>query len=377
LAALVSVRFFIGLFVDDGARPAPAAATECRAHAVLDLTIVPTYRCNFRCRYCYVEFRDGRMTRPVEDAIVCYAASVLPLYSRLNVTWFGGEPLLEAATVERLTSRLKGTAAERGVAFGAFVTTNGYLLTPPTARRLRAAGVTFFHVTMDGPAEYHDRTRPLRSGRGSHSRIMRNTNELMRVVPDAHLTLRMNATDENVEAFATTLEEIDADFRPRIELNVTPVRNWDGSPGAHLRRRITEVVRQGLEMGYAYYSAPLRIARLTFCNADKDGNFQIGPDGQLYKCSPTPDKPEVAVGRLDAQGRAVLSSACGRWRAAPPIGEQCRDCAFLCFCAGGCRLERVRGATDLSCRAEFADVEGLVINRYLAARRSAPPDGGG
>ena len=36
----------------------------------LELIIMPTEKCNFRCSYCYEDYKKGKMKRPVIDGII-------------------------------------------------------------------------------------------------------------------------------------------------------------------------------------------------------------------------------------------------------------------------------------------------------------------
>lgn len=61
----------------------------------LQLTILPTEQCNFRCKYCYESFPDNTMNQEVKDSIIMYLKKNLHHFSSLHISWFGGEPLLE------------------------------------------------------------------------------------------------------------------------------------------------------------------------------------------------------------------------------------------------------------------------------------------
>jgi uncharacterized protein len=366
LTALEVGGFLIPDSLDEVGAMVAANVSECAAHRSLDLVVVPTYECNLRCTYCYVDFRKGRMTRAVENAVVRFVERQLHAFADIKLTWFGGEPLLCTETVLRVSDEVGRVAGAAMVPWCGMITTNGFLLDRATTARLRSAGIRYFHVTVDGASALHDRSRPTAGGRGTYARIMDNLVELLGEVSDAHVTLRMNASDGNVDSLTEVLDTVPVSYRSRVQVNVTPVRGGTTPPSAALRTKIHQVVRLALENGYLGYEAPLPVGRTTFCAADKRRNFQIGPDGTLYKCSPAVTKPEVRVGRLDAGGEPHFDDRYATWHAAPIVDDRCRECRFLCFCAGGCRVERLRRSDDLSCRDEFVDLEGLIVNHYLS-----------
>lgn len=345
---------------------------ECIDHHILDLVVAPTYGCNFRCTYCYVDFKAMRISADVEERVVKYVKRVLPQYQQVNISWFGGEPLLCLDTVLRVSKQITELAHRYNeVRLYNFISTNGYLLNLETAYRLFEAGIQFFHITIDGPPCYHDQLRVLTNGNPSYARIKENLINVLINIPDAHITLRMNANESNVDFLHEVLDEIPAAFRRRIQVNITPIRYEDKTPSVKLYQKINHVSRYALEIGYLYSDTSIPINRRSFCVADKCNNFQIGWDGTLYKCSPATNKPEVKVGHLTAQGLLELNQNYEVWHKVPLMSDHCFVCPYLCFCAGGCRLERLRGTQELSCRDKYKDIGNLVVNRYMAIINNA------
>jgi uncharacterized protein len=255
------------------------------------------------------------------------------------------------------------------------ISTNGYLLTLPAALALFDAGIQFFHVTLDGPASCHDRLRVLTDGGATFSAIVHNLHDLLTHIPGAHVTLRVNVDETTVKFAGELLEQVSKAFRSRIQVNVASILKEERRPTIDLYRQINRVARDALNMGYWYMDTQLSLNRLVFCPADKWNSFHVGPDGSLHKCSPRDDKPEVDVGHIDAQGLRHLKDTYRAWHGFPQFRRECLACQFLCFCMGGCRLERMRGIVDVSCREKYADIENMIINRYIALSNRQLADG--
>jgi len=61
---------------------------------VLNLTILPTEQCNFRCFYCYESFKLGKMSKETSDSILKLVQKRASTLKILTIGWFGGEPLM-------------------------------------------------------------------------------------------------------------------------------------------------------------------------------------------------------------------------------------------------------------------------------------------
>lgn len=143
-------------------------------------------RCNLDCGYCY-EYNMGddswrRMPRFMEPAVFERLADRIAEHAAVHgireiyVNLHGGEPLLYGiertrALLERFTARLEGIRIHWGIQ------TNGVLLDEAWVELFDAYG---FHLglSIDGPAEVHDRHRVDHRGRGSHTSVMEGVRHL-------------------------------------------------------------------------------------------------------------------------------------------------------------------------------------------------------
>lgn len=370
-ATLLAGKFAIPSSFDEVAALHRRAEIECANPRIWELEICPTYECNFRCGYCYVRFSPGRMTESVEQRVVRHIEAGIPRYRQLQVSWIGGEPLLCADTVWRVSAAIARLANHHGVLLANTLLTNGYLLNLATARRLYEAGVAFFHVTIDGTAEHHDKLRVLRGGGRTRDVLMGNVLAILENLPHVRVNLRVNVNERNAEAVPTLLDEISPSLRQQIQVNICPISTAHGccgglesSTAGDLYRRINQLLRKAILDGYRCSNSQMPLFRPTYCSADKQQNFQIGPDGVLSKCNPT-RKPEARVGHLNERGMAVLNGSNETWHRAPVFGDRCAECRYLCFCGGGCRVGRLRGVQGPNCRLRFDDLENMIINRSL------------
>ena len=111
-----------------------------------------TRRCNLRCVHCYSksanrEYREQMSTDQGMTLLEDLAEFGCPV-----ILFSGGEPLMRKDLFE---------LASRAVALGmrAVISTNGTLITPETANRLRQVGLSYVGVSLDGMRETNDRFR--------------------------------------------------------------------------------------------------------------------------------------------------------------------------------------------------------------------------
>ena len=111
-----------------------------------------TRRCNLRCIHCYAHAKDqadeGELTteqgKSLLDDLAAFGAPV--------VLFSGGEPL-----VRRDLPELASYAVAKGMR--AVISTNGTLISASTARTLKAIGLSYVGISLDGMQEVNDRFR--------------------------------------------------------------------------------------------------------------------------------------------------------------------------------------------------------------------------
>lgn len=111
-----------------------------------------TYACNLKCKHCYANAR-----KPLENELTTEEAKqAIDRLDRVSVpiiAFSGGEPLVRKDIFE-----LTKYAHDKSIYVA--VATNGTLITKSKAREMKAAGIQFTQISLDGAsAETHDRFR--------------------------------------------------------------------------------------------------------------------------------------------------------------------------------------------------------------------------
>jgi len=158
-------------------RAAPAPVTG--AHT-LDVGLVLTHACNLACTYCYTgEKKRVRMPVDIATRALDFAfATATQSGARLQLSFFGGEPLLEHELLVALAEQARARSDALGCPLLMQMTTNGTLLTHDLVLRLGALGV---HValSLDGTRVQHEAVRPNAGGGSSYDATRRALQLLM------------------------------------------------------------------------------------------------------------------------------------------------------------------------------------------------------
>lgn len=317
------------------------------------LTIAPTMNCNFGCDYCFETHARGQMSPAVRAALIELIETELAAAgpTRLEVTWFGGEPLMGLPVILDLSDRFDGLV-EKGVLTGweATMITNGLLATPKTMAKLENRNIASLQVTIDGPRELHDQRRILkRGGKPTFDIICAN----LRALPGIFaLTIRVNVDRRNRDELERLADQLKAEGvldRPRTSIYLAIVENYGGADGVDggdfLSTREFASTQRSFEaycarMGYPLATDRPRPSIGGVCQVDNVNAFVVDPDGTLMKCwAELRNKPEVAAHLLDRS--TWPEPRITRLEQRDPFDDdECMACRLLPSCMGSCPKTR-------------------------------------
>jgi uncharacterized protein len=232
MALINSVRWFprrLGTF--DKAPPRRQSFVLTDFEPVLKtrlLILQPTPFCNLDCDYCYLPNRDSkaRMSlHTVRRTMERLIADNL-LGKTLDVVWHAGEPLAMPGDFYDEAIALMQEVAGPDCAVSHAVQTNATLIDDAWCALFRRHGVRV-GVSIDGPAELHDRHRRTRNGRGTHAKVLRG----MQCLREHGIPFHAIAV-----VTAATLARADAFFDFFLQERVQEVGcNFDEAEGTHAR----------------------------------------------------------------------------------------------------------------------------------------------
>lgn len=348
--------------------------------------VVLNLDCNLACPYCYEDSFRGSSYMNSETAALLVESIRCDRINKgqpVRLTFYGGEPLLSLDLIRAIATPLQRASRDSGVPFGFSLVTNGTLLNRACAEELLELGLSGAKITLDGPAELHNQSRPYASGRGSYEAIVRNVLDIYDIVP---LQLGGNFTRDNYPEFPRMLDDllgrgIDpgrvgtvlfapvvpkagerglSDFNTGCTCSYEP---WLMEAGVWLRE---ETLKRGF---------PAPKPKLSSCMVELEHDLVINIDGSYYKCPAFMACPELRIGSLT---EGIADYRCSHnmdlWKT-----DKCLECAYLPICFGGCRqmtLLRNGVIDEVDCRKEYYDtVLERVIRQDLEYQRtkSNPP----
>ena len=317
----------------------------------------------------------------------CKDSSIPP-----GVTFYGGEPLLEFSLIERCIAY----ARERHPAAFFTLTTNGLLLN----RRIRSSLVknnVFITVSLDGPAEIHDRYRRTKGGKPTFGTIWRNLAKLKEEAPEYF---------SGCVRFSTVLappvhQEMLREFFDQLGHIVVPSPldlhrmsdEWQVKPQTdqfmYLAQQFMDFCNRRLSgekldpsLNYAVCSLAPGLRRI---QARREGLYRdphrlgqcvvgvrkifVSSSGSLYPCEKVEGGIDVEIGHVTSGvDLDKVDALMGRFRAV--VEDRCGECWMRHMCTG-CLMQTVHGGKfdsdkmDHTCRVR-RDGQAKLVGLYAS-----------
>lgn len=348
----------------------------------LRVTVLTTLQCNFACDYClqgdhgdhnlFAHKMSLEKAAEVAGWLRERLSTVRP--SRLALTFFGGEPLLNLPVIYYLAEQGAAAAAAIGARQTINIVTNGLLLSTDVVDRLLPFGLSGVKVTLDGDKDTHDRMRPLRGRQGTFDRIVENVRKVAHRVP---ITIGGNFDADTVASYPALLDFLrQQEFADKLaKINFKPIIKTTPASPAPPKGFIplTAVSASGQPLGdkplggacmttagaggSACDSCGLADEQMTFlrdetrkrgfptvdgvhmgpCEIHRKHAHTVSPDGSLYACPGFAADESQALGRIGGSSSPLHADNARRFDALGAY-RNCGDCAFIPVCAGGCSV---------------------------------------
>lgn len=163
-----------------------------------------TRRCNLACAHCYSDSRDQAYPGELTTDEARQMIRGLKEYEVPVLLFSGGEPLLRADLFE-----LNRYARERGLR--TVISTNGTLITPEMARKIKAEGFEYVGISLDGVGRNNDR---FRGKAGAYDAALSGIRAL--IAAGQKVGLRYTFTRQNLADLPALLKLVEAEKIDRV-----------------------------------------------------------------------------------------------------------------------------------------------------------------
>ena len=300
----------------------------CNKKGVQGYTILPTLSCNARCVYCYEEgVKPTTMTPETVEQTIRYIVSS-HVGDKAKIAWFGGEPLLGEAIIDRICEGMR----ESGVPYGSEMISNGRLITPEIVEKMTGPWrLKRIQISMDGDEKDYVARKRYRQ-EGDHYRSVMRAIDLMadkRII----VQVRCNVDEENLDGIPTFLRELSANVRYKDYVSVYLAPLYQTRSG----ERAMPFWEKALAARPLIESAGFQVGRIkeergtsfrvSHCMADS-GCVVVCPDGTLTPCEHLPQGAAFGDVWHGVTNEAARREFCRVDR----VREKCRACPFLPDC---------------------------------------------
>ncbi len=329
----------------------------------LELIIVPTMACNYKCVYCFQECVTDKsvMTVKTFDSIIKFIDNYLKDHKYIkyiSVIWFGGEPLLQTShVILPLSKKIISFCKERNINYKASVITNGYYLDAECAKTLLyECKIDYFQITFDGmESEYYQRKR---APKGAYERVKNNLLYLSQYVETKNLkvqiVIRINVDKYNI----VEVKKLVLEIKEYLLYNKSVffyLERLKGNSTAYYTAIEFNEKRFEFDL-WSGKNIELPKLKDIFCYQHTMNSFCIGPCGELYKCEHHIGDKERIIGHIDT---GITNEIFLEKFLKIEIDEKCKNCRIYPICLGGCPNDRLNNHEN---KCEYTQD---YINKYI------------
>jgi uncharacterized protein len=312
---------------------------------ILGLAIAPTLACNFDCIYC---FEHNKSSNTINEETINKIIAFIKSHDRisgLNITWYGGEPLLEIKKIYLLYKKI----SELGIPLLRHgMVTNGYLLVGERLNLVKKMRLDYIQFTIDGLEDTHNKKRLHKNRKiGTFKTIIENINGFIEVNPKTKVIIRIHVDKDNKHEYAILYNEFQNKWENKNVYIYPAFIRGDINSCSSSCSSFTEQNEMFRFYSDLYLKQGFNVKffpeyDLGGCNATSINTYVLGPEGELYKCWNDIGIKERIIGYIDSNvlinKPILLKYLVDANKYEDPT---CRDCILFPVCSGGCPYYRV------------------------------------
>lgn len=300
----------------------------------LNLTITTTLKCNAHCPYCYEHgVQQSDMFPGAAEKILQFIRHQKK-HEKIELTWFGGEPLLNTSLIDEICSSLSAS----GIEFSSFMITNGSLFKKSTLnKQIFDWHLKNVQISLDGTSDIHNRVKSFSSGDNDFYSIMYSIRQLTK--NKIHVGLRLNISRTNFQNVMNLIKELEYMFSADQYVSYYPafIVGTGDSFSPEEKVACLKKILKGIK-DYRKVTAETRfysIPKTHSCHNSDHRAFTIDVFGNIFTCEHYVGRKEKALSTLDK-----YNDFDDPRENHLEIASECKECLFLPKCFGGCEANR-------------------------------------
>jgi uncharacterized protein len=349
---------------------------------VYNITIAPTLDCNFKCYYCFESHLQGIISEDVIKRIVKYINTKENL-KHINLTWFGGEPLMAFEQIKRIAQSLKLPAL---ASMSSLLITNGYYLNKNTVDELYDAKITDIQLSIDGIFDDYNSVKKMREDKNCFLHLLENLDYFATQHQKINLLIRVNLHRNNQDTYIKICDFFQNRYPFNQNIYLYPAFLKDNRQEACKAKSTCFASFDDMaKFRHMLYEKekdktiiyPSNV--ITECAIRNPHSWAFGPDGAVYKCWEIMGDPQSIVGILNDKGEIEIThrDRLNRYLyGADPLSDvECQYCSCLPICFGGCPHKRLvrqfeKNANDTDFCSQYKEYVKQSIGQILNQKQS-------
>lgn len=313
--------------------------------------------CNLQCIYCYASAGEQRpQIMPFE--IACAAVDKVTAdtkelgFSSFEVNVIGGEPTNSSRLLENIVRYTRKKAKDYELTARIGIVSNGIF--DSTVCQFISANLDYITFSLDGPAEIHDRQRPMRNGKGSFKIAFNNAKSLY----DSGMTVGLRCTVSNLSVLR--LSEIIEFFHghfPKAAIGIEPLQECgrcktsgalSPDPMEYAKSLISTLVvakSKDIRIKTSILKFVCETNEVSFCGVNGQ-NFAINPEGFVTACTRVTSREDRMAsvfyyGRYDHEKKEfIFNQERHSWLKTLIVDniKNCDNCFAKFNCKGDCPI---------------------------------------
>ena len=352
-----------------------SAFRKMNSYSLNDMELFVTEACNCLCDYCFVKGkRPQSMSENTALTAVDYLIAESGDNKELNITFFGGEPLLKFDLIKTVITCIdsKKDAVDKKIGYS--LTTNGTIMNEEI--------LSFFQgrfnllLSIDGNRFSHDKHRTFIDGSPTFDRIMANLELMKQYQP--WLGTRMTVSPDIVGHLADSVKFLFSQGIRQFLIGQSYGAPWTPDALSAYKEQMLEILQFYVHLKKTNEAIKIPIfeketdtqqtnGKIFGCKAGRN-SLTVSPSGKLYPCSMMLGLNSLATddyclgnvfdGITELHLRDdFISLHCKE-------GSACASCEYAGYCRGGCPAQNYCDTGAIDQPAKYT-CEIVKINKFL------------